>query len=227
MMRRSLSAIFLAATACVTVAAQPAPADSLNAAVAVFVASNMKLAVDNALAQLVATGVECDTSAVRRMVLDELARPYDAAAHTAASALIERAMNARALEASDLMLSQAAARDGAKVLPDGLVFEVLRESADATGPTPGPESTVRIRYTGSLPDGSVFDSIGPAEEPLEARVGELAPGMAEGLQLMRRGGSYRLTMPASLGYGDEGVPGVIPPGCALQFEVELVDFDNN
>ncbi len=43
--------------------------------------------------------------------------------------------------------------------------------------------------------------------------------------MMRRGGSYRLTMPASLGYGEEGVPGSIPPGCALQFEVELVDFD--
>ena len=225
MMRRTISALLLAASALTAGAVTPAAADSLNEAVAVFVASNMKLAVDNALSELVATGVGCDTAAVRRLVLAELAKPYDAAAHTAASAVIENAMNARALEASDLMLSQAAARDGARVLDDGLVFEVIKESPDTAAVTPGPDSTVKIRYRGLLPDGTVFDEIQPYDEPLKARVGELAPGMTEGLQLMRRGGKYRLTMPSALGYGDEGVPGVIPPGCALQFEVELVDVE--
>ncbi len=226
-MRGAVSALFVAAAVSVSGAATPVPADSLNEAVAVFVASNMKLAVDNALGQLLATGVDCDTAAVKRLVLAELSKPYDATAHTTASALIERAMDAKALEASDLMLSQAAAREGAKVLPDGLVFEVLREGADTPGKPsmPGAESTVRIRYRGLLPDGTVFDAIEAGESPLEARVADLASGMAEGLQMMRRGGSYRLTMPASLGYGEEGVPGSIPPGCALQFEVELVDFD--
>lgn len=202
--------------------------DSLDRSVAVFVASNMKLAVDNALAQLVATGVDCDTAAVRRMIADEFGRPYSKAEHDAAVAAIDAAMEAKANAAaglSELMLAQAAAEKGARVLPDGLVAVMINEG-DTSRPRPADTDRVSLRYTGKLPDGTVFDSIGADEPPMVATVSDLAPGMAEGLSLMHPGARYRLVLPAGLAYGKEGVPGVIPPDCALSFDVELIDvFD--
>lgn len=202
-------------------AAASTPSDSLDRQVAVFVASNIKLAVDNALANLVATGVDCDIAAVRRMVIEELAQPYDAAAHARANEAIDRAMSARAVAESDAMLAAAAAAPDAVVTPTGLVFETLSEG---TGATPTIDSTVLLRYRGVLPDGSVFDEIGPTEEPMSTTPAELAPGLTEGVLMMRKGGSYRLTLPPALAYGKEGVPGVIPPDCAIQFDVQLIDI---
>ncbi len=225
-MRRSLTAA-AAVVLCGAAAAAsvPAPAavsaDSLDRQVAVFVASNIKLAVNNALADLVATGVDCDTAAVRRMVIEELALPYDRDAHAHANEVIDRAMNARAIAESGAMLAAAAAVPGAVVTPTGLVFETI---VAGDGATPAGDSTVLLRYRGILPDGTVFDSIGPADEPMEAAVAELTPGLTEGLLMMRKGGSYRLTLPPSLAYGSEGVPGVIPPDCAIQFDVQLIDI---
>ncbi len=84
---------------------------------------------------------------------------------------------------------------------------------------------MRLRYRGTFSDGTVFDAIEADEAPADFPVADLTPGFTEGLQQMRAGGIYRLTMPASLGYGDEGVPGAIPPGAALRFDVELLEVN--
>lgn len=219
----AVAAIFMAATAF----GRPATAvagsadDSLESAVAVFVASNVKLSVENALASLIDMGMDVDTAAVKRLIIEQLALPYDGAAHERANNVIDAAMAAAEVRASQLMLANAAARQGAVELPSGLVIETVQEG---TGDTPTITDTVAIRYTGTLPDGRVFDAITLDEEPMVSAVGDLAPGMTEGLMHMRKGGSARLTIPASLAYGDAGVPGVIPPGCTLQFDVQLLDI---
>ena len=221
-MKALLKAALLAAPVLTASAATPAPATApLDEAVAVFVASNIKLAVQNALQNLVTTGVDVDTVAVKRLIIEELGRPYDAEAHRVANLVIEQAVTAKAVAEGDAFLKAASARPGAQTLPDGLVIETLTEG---TGAVPGPESTVVFRYTGTMPDGTVFDTVGPGEEPLTARVADLTPGMTEGLQHVKAGGTYRLTLPAELGYGKEGVPGVIPPDCVLQFDIELIDI---
>ena len=205
----------------VPVRAAVADTDSLNEAVAVFVASNIKLSVDNALANLEKTGVNVDTAVVKRLILAELAKPYDATAHDEANSVIDRALTVRAVAESNDFLAAAAQRAGAQVLPDGLVIETL---VAGTGASPAPESTVIFRYTGSLPDGTVFDSISESEEPLASPIGELTPGMTEAFPLLKAGGRYRLTIPSALAYGHEGVSGVIPPDCALQFVIDFIDI---
>ena len=84
--------------------------------------------------------------------------------------------------------------------------------------------SVDVHYTGRLVDGTKFDSSrdrgAPFTFPLGA--GYVIRGWDEGVQGMKVGGHRRLTIPAELGYGDRGVPGLIPAGATLVFEVELL-----
>ena len=101
----------------------------------------------------------------------------------------------------------------------GLQYQKLR---DGNGKRPGPNSTVRVHYTGTLIDGTKFDSSIDRGEPIEFPVGAVIPGWTEGLQLMDEGSKYMLYIPYNLGYGENPV-GEIPPGSTLIFEVELLE----
>lgn len=114
-------------------------------------------------------------------------------------------------------LDEAAAREGAVRTPDGLVFEVITEGE---GPSPMSGQDVMVKYTGRLSDGTVFDQ---TKEPISLGVDRVVPGFSEGLKMMKPGGTYRITIPASLAYGDTGAGGVIPPGATIDFTVELVE----
>ena len=114
----------------------------------------------------------------------------------------------------------AAARPGARQMSDGLVVETL---TPGTGASPTGQSIVRVHYVGELSDGTVFDDT-TAGEPIELKVSDVTKGFGEGLLQMQCGGTYRLTMPATLAYGEEGISGVIPGNAALQFTVQLIEI---
>ncbi|HZZ20348.1 MAG TPA: FKBP-type peptidyl-prolyl cis-trans isomerase [Opitutaceae bacterium] len=105
-------------------------------------------------------------------------------------------------------------------LPDGLRYTIL---APGTGAAPIPSDTVTVNYTGTLIDGNVFDSSDRQGHPVKFVLKEVIPGWTEGLQKISKGGKMRLYVPPSLGYGDDGRPG-IPPGSVLVFDIELVDI---
>jgi FKBP-type peptidyl-prolyl cis-trans isomerase len=110
-------------------------------------------------------------------------------------------------------------------LPSGLCYEVLKQGE---GPAPKLTDTVVVHYTGTLVNGTVFDTSrearapGVPAEPAEFVLGEVIPGWSEGLQRISKGGHMKLYIPAKLAYGDRGQRG-IPPGSALIFDVELLD----
>ena len=83
---------------------------------------------------------------------------------------------------------------------------------------------MRLHYHGTLRDGSVFDSSRDKGEPVEFNLAQVVPCFREGLQKVKVGGKAKLVCSPELGYGDRGVPGVIPPGAALVFEVELLEI---
>lgn len=86
---------------------------------------------------------------------------------------------------------------------------------------------VTVNYVGTLTDGKKFDSSYDRNQPFTFTLGagEVIKGWDEGVAGMRVGGKRKLTIPPSLGYGDSGVPGAIPGGATLIFEVELLKVE--
>ena len=79
-----------------------------------------------------------------------------------------------------------------------------------------------VTYTGRLADsGKVFDSNeGQQPAPFPVAEGATIKGFSEGMKLMRKGGTYRIKVPAELGYGDKDM-GPIPPNSTLDFRVKI------
>lgn len=105
--------------------------------------------------------------------------------------------------------------------PSGLVYETLKEG---TGEMAKSGQTVTIHYTGTLADGTIFDSSRPKGTPYETTIGvrRVIAGWDEGVPGMKIGEVRKLTVPPDLGYGAEGSPPVIPPNATLTFELELL-----
>lgn len=101
----------------------------------------------------------------------------------------------------------------------GLKYRVLRKG---TGALPKAMQTVQVNYRGWLDDGTQFDSSYDRGEPIEFPLNRVIKGWTEGMQLVGEGGMIELEIPAALGYGDRGIPGVIPPSAKLHFLVELL-----
>lgn len=123
-----------------------------------------------------------------------------------------------AAAAGQSALAAAAKETGATTTGTGLVIRTLSEGS---GPAPAASDRVRVHYTGSLVDGTVFDSSLTRGEPLEFALGQVVAGWREGLQLMKEGGKAKLTLPSQLAYGERG-HALIPPNSVLTFEVELL-----
>ncbi len=85
---------------------------------------------------------------------------------------------------------------------------------------------VSVNYKGTLENGNQFDSsYGRAPFNFQLGAGSVIKGWDEGVEGMKEGGKRELTIPPSLGYGERGAGGVIPPNATLIFEVELLKVD--
>ena len=119
--------------------------------------------------------------------------------------------------------AMSVAKDGSVTLKSGLKYKdkKIGKGAEVTSNT-----RVTVHYKGWLDNGKVFDtSKKPGREPFQFTVGngDVIKGWDEGVAGMKVGGVRELTIPPSLGYGDEEQVG-IPPNSTLHFTVELLSI---
>lgn len=112
-------------------------------------------------------------------------------------------------------------KDGVITLPSGLQYKVL---TSGTGPKPSTNDTVVTHYTGTLLDGTEFDSSVGRGRPATFGVTRVIKGWTEALQLMPVGSKWQLFIPGDLAYGPAGSPPKIGPNAVLTFDIELLEI---
>jgi FKBP-type peptidyl-prolyl cis-trans isomerase FklB len=118
-------------------------------------------------------------------------------------------------------LEENAKKEGVITLPSGLQYKVIKEG---TGPKPNGNDIVNVFYTGSLIDGTVFES-NKGKESVPLSVSSVIPGWSEALAMMPVGSIWEIYIPQELGYGAQNMGGgKIKPFSALVFEIELVSI---
>jgi peptidylprolyl isomerase len=120
--------------------------------------------------------------------------------------------------------ASAAEKKGEKVITTDSGLKYV-DVVVGTGASPVKGKQVKVHYTGTLENGTKFDSSVDRKQPFSfiIGVGQVIKGWDEGVMGMKVGGKRKLIIPANLGYGARGAGGVIPPNATLLFDVELLD----
>lgn len=114
-------------------------------------------------------------------------------------------------------LTENAANPDVKSTDSGLQYQILKPGE---GPSPQATDTALVKYKGQLRDGTVFDE----NEQTPMPIAGVVPGFSEALQLMQKGGEYRIWLPSALAYGEASPGPEIPANSVLIFDVTLIDF---
>lgn len=110
-------------------------------------------------------------------------------------------------------------------IPKNATRLIVEDIKVGSGKRAEPGTNVSVEYTGTLTDGTVFDSNAGSGQPFSVVLGagRVIPGWDSGLVGMKVGGKRRLIIPPDMGYGEQGSPPTIPGGATLVFTVEMKD----
>ncbi|XP_074563244.1 70 kDa peptidyl-prolyl isomerase-like [Curcuma longa] len=109
---------------------------------------------------------------------------------------------------------------------EGLKKKLVKEGEGWDMPEVGDE--VEVHYTGTLLDGTKFDSSRDRGTPFKFKLGQgqVIKGWDQGIKTMKKGENAIFTIPPDLAYGESGSPPTIPPNAILQFDVELLSWSS-
>lgn len=109
---------------------------------------------------------------------------------------------------------------GVKKLDNGVL---IKQTRAGKGKTPKADDTVKAHYTGSLIDGTKFDSSRDRNQPFQTRLTDVIPCWTKAFQQLKPGAQATVVCPAQTAYGNRPV-GPIPANSVLVFDVELIDI---
>ena len=169
-----------------------------------------------------------DAKEKKPLMADDIARSYimvfinkREAVKAEAKAQLDKELYKNDIAKNEEFLAANKAKPGVTVTASGLQYEVIKMG---TGPKPTAENTVKVHYTGTLIDGTKFDSSYDRNEPAQFPVSGVIAGWTEALQLMPVGSKFKLVLPQAIAYGATGAGEVIKPYSTLVFEVELLEI---
>lgn len=125
-------------------------------------------------------------------------------------------------KSGDEYLAKNKEKKGVEVTKSGLQYEVVKKG---NGEKVKDGDQVKVHYTGTFVDGKTFDDSRKRGEPAVFGVDQVIPGWSEALKLMDVGSQYKLAIPSSIAYGEQGAPPVIEPNSVLLFDVELIAIE--
>lgn len=128
--------------------------------------------------------------------------------------------NARSRALEEQLFAGLKGKPGVGALPNGVHYIVVKMG---TGVRPLARDTVVFNTIGIFPDGTVFEDTYQKKQAITTLTANLIPGLAEAIQLMPEGSTWRIFIPSVLAYGPSGRPGIVPPNTALVFDVNLLE----
>jgi FKBP-type peptidyl-prolyl cis-trans isomerase FklB len=123
-------------------------------------------------------------------------------------------------KAGEAFMAEIAKKEGVKQLEEsGVYYEVITEGK---GQIPADTSFVKVKYEGTLIDGTVFDGNLDAEKPMTFRCNQVIPGWTMALTHMPAGSKWKVYIPQEMAYGEREAGAVIKPYSTLVFIIDLV-----
>lgn len=199
--------------------------DKVSYSIGVNIGANLKMNQFDLNTDLLLKGLKdalsTDTSVQRLMTDEEVTQTINAFQQelSAKQQKMQEESAGKNKAEGEKFLEENKKKEGVVTLPSGLQYKVIKSG---TGKTPKATDTVLAHYTGTLINGTKFDSSVDRGEPAQFPVNGVIKGWIEALQLMKEGDKWNLYVPSDLAYGPRGVNQMIGPNTVLIFEVELI-----
>lgn len=197
--------------------------DKLSYSVGVQLGQGLRMRGMNVNIEVLIKGIRDGYNAAQLQMKEQDIRNTLAAYQRKAAEEMQAKMKAQQDQNSNVgkdFLTQNKNQPGIKTTESGLQYKVITEG---NGEKPMASDTIVVNYQGTTIDGKEFDSSYKRGEPMTAPLKYMIPGWVEALQMMKKGSTWMLYIPAHLAYGDRGAPPVIGPNQTLIFKVELID----
>ena len=124
-------------------------------------------------------------------------------------------------EQGDSFLAVNKTKPGVITTKSGIQYKILQPGS---GESPTDTSMVKVEYTGSYINGTVFEK---SKEPVTFPLNNVIPGWIEILKIMKPGATYQVVIPPQLAYGEHGVDKAIGPNQTLVFTIHLIEVKKN